>query len=733
MVTTIIDLEQIIFEDSETPLFEGKELELSPKNFIFARNGSGKSTLSKAIYNQKQTEFDVHVFNGFDSLIGENENLDAFSLAVNASEKEAEIKEVEDKITRTYQELSSVEKQLDKKSGEDEEPTLYDERSEKRRLFDEHDKKIQNFYKNSARTISLKTEPIIVDNPKSYNKIIFESEITNACRLGETDINLYKKILQSVPKEITPISENKINFEKYLKAVNEIISSKVVERVFISRLDNQRKINFAKEGLEIHKEENICSFCGNELSDEVLMELERYFSADEVKELQNRIEVGKEKIANLLNEIKENVKINTDDFFPDLRDEVEKESEKVSESYTEQKSYLEILLKTLEQKESNLFVESEELELPVPNNVDYGEINRLIEIHNQNVSDIKNKQKEARDAIRYHEIKLLLENFQYDLQIERLTVLKSDKEEKELVYSQKEDEKKKLEQNLAEYRSQVDKLKPKAEKQAIERINKKLRLKVSWELDHVDDDNLGYYRIKEGEQYRSVKQLSTGEKNVIAFLYFIERLEEVKEGSRKKKIIVFDDPMSSNDDKMQYLIIWELQKLYQCKDKDKFDVNRDLMVILTHNIHFYLNVQPHGYFKDESGRTKYDKNNFYRIDHHEFIKILNEKEDFKTGYEALWVELKDLYECGHELSMLNTMRRIIETFMKFNALKQDIFYQDNEQYLKLFNVNSHGIDDPSAVQYTESKEEMRNLFYQIFKDNHYEEHFKHYWKFDTSC
>jgi len=404
MVTTIIDLEQIKFEDSETPLFEGKELELSPKNFIFARNGSGKSTLSKAIYNQKQTEFDVHVFNGFDSLIGENDYLDAFSLAVNASEKEAEIKKLEDKITRTEQELSSVEKLLDKKSGEDEEPTLYDERSEKRRLFDEHDRKMQNFYKNSARTISLKTEPIIVDNPKSYNKNIFESEITNACRLGETDINLYKKILQSVPKEITPISENKINFENYLKAVNEIISSKVVERVYIGRLDNQRKINFAKEGLEIHKEENICSFCGNELSDEVLMELERYFSADEVKELQNRIEVGKEKIANLLNEIKGNVKIKIDDFFPNLRDEVEKESEKVNEFLTEQKSYLEILLKTLEQKESNLFVESVELELAVPNNVDYGEINKLIEMHNQNVLDIKNKQKEARDAIRYHEL-----------------------------------------------------------------------------------------------------------------------------------------------------------------------------------------------------------------------------------------------------------------------------------------------------------------------------------------
>lgn len=733
MASTIINLEQIKFEDSRTPLFEGKELELSSKNFIFARNGSGKSTLSKAIYNQKQSEFEVHIFNGFDSLIGENENLDAFSLAVNASEKEAEIKELKEKITKTEQDLSFVKKILVEKNGENEEPTLHDECIEKRKVFNEQDRKIQNFYKDSARTISLKTDPIIVDNPRSYNKKIFESEIKNACRLEESDINLYRKILQSVPKEIAPISEKKINFENYIKAVNEIISSKVVERVLIGRLDNQRKINFAKEGLEIHKEGNICSFCGNELSDEVLMELERYFSADEVKELQNRIKVGKEKITNLLNEIATNDKISTDDFFPDLKDEVEKESEKVNESLAEQKSYLEILLKTLEQKESNLFVESEELELLVPNNVNYGEINRLIEIHNKNVLDIKNKQKDARDAIRYHEIKLLLEDFQYDLRIERLTVLKREKEEKELVYSQKEIEKKQLEQNLAEYRNQVDKLKPKAEKQAIERINKKLRLKVSWELDHVDNENLGYYRIKEGDQYRSVKQLSTGEKNVIAFLYFIERLEEVKEGRKKNKIIVFDDPMSSNDDKMQYLIIWELQKLYQNKDRDKFDSNRDIMVILTHNVHFYLNVQPHGYFKDEKNRTKYDKNNFYRIDHHAFIKISTDKEDFKTSYEALWVELKDLYECGHELSMLNTMRRIIETFMKFNALKQDIFYQDNEQYLKLFNVNSHGIDDPSAVQYTESINEMRDLFYQIFKDNHYEEHFKYYWKFDTGC
>lgn len=53
MTNTSINLTQIQFEDSDTPLFKGEELELASKNFIFAKNGSGKSTLSKAILDQK--------------------------------------------------------------------------------------------------------------------------------------------------------------------------------------------------------------------------------------------------------------------------------------------------------------------------------------------------------------------------------------------------------------------------------------------------------------------------------------------------------------------------------------------------------------------------------------------------------------------------------------------------------------------------------------------------------
>ena len=49
MVSTVINLKQIKFDDSVSPLFKGDELELSSKNFIFAKNGSGKSTLSLSL------------------------------------------------------------------------------------------------------------------------------------------------------------------------------------------------------------------------------------------------------------------------------------------------------------------------------------------------------------------------------------------------------------------------------------------------------------------------------------------------------------------------------------------------------------------------------------------------------------------------------------------------------------------------------------------------------------
>ena len=50
-------------------------------------------------------------------------------------------------------------------------------------------------------------------------------------------------------------------------------------------------------------------------------------------------------------------------------------------------------------------------------------------------------------------------------------------------------------------------------------------------------------------------------------------------------------------------------------------------------------------------------------------KIDSKEKDFKTSYQALWDELKILYsydQANAEL-LLNPIRRIIETYTKFNV------------------------------------------------------------------
>ena len=253
-------------------------------------------------------------------------------------------------------------------------------------------------------------------------------------------------------------------------------------------------------------------------------------------------------------------------------------------------------------------------------------------------------------------------------------------------------------------------------------INKKLKHMVSFELFHVEDEeSKGFYKVKNvttGRE-REITELSTGEKNIIAFLYFIEKLDEIKEiPSDKFRIIVFDDPMCSNDDDMQYLIIEELQKLM------KRLVKTDTFILLTHNKHFYLNVKyGHKYKDDRFIRFQSDGQRTY------FVTIERENDDYKTSYESLWTELKLLYGIDNVSAdlLLNPIRRIIETYTKFNAIDKGIFCNPVDGAMKLFNVNSHSIDDVEAELNVKSKNEVIQMLYDCFFGNDKAEHFVKYW------
>jgi wobble nucleotide-excising tRNase len=260
----------------------------------------------------------------------------------------------------------------------------------------------------------------------------------------------------------------------------------------------------------------------------------------------------------------------------------------------------------------------------------------------------------------------------------------------------------------------------------------------------VDNDNEGqrgqYQILGHNGDIRPVTELSKGERNIIAYLYFVFSLEGVGRGS-KPRIIVLDDPMTSNDDAMQYLMTDQVRHL-----RNAVNSRDSYLLLLTHNLHFYLNVRPSfieaeqdGIIKRNKNRTDpkdmektfFEKNGYFVLQNngtHTAIKQITARdEDFKTSYAALWDDLAFLYFNDRPASMLTNCRRIVETYMKFNACEGS-FYKKSEFVRKLFNVNAHSIDDHENELNGKTRDEIIHMLRGLFKEHGAEDHFKIYWR-----
>lgn len=702
-------------------VFTEKELELSHKNFIFGRNGSGKSTLCDLILLQKHytkvtfdedgklnvlensdggvleaeqdEKYDVKIFQGFESVIGEDKNLNAIALSGENKSVAEKIKREEKLLQELYKEQENLEKIL--KIATDN--------------YNVQNKKLDDWYKLSSKTIKEHTQYQVEPN---YNKRKFENDITQ--RVRQDNLEELTAIINEKAKNPVEVYQiNIINMKDLLLKTNDLLKKTVEISGKCEELNSQEKEQFAQQGMRFHKEGEKCLFCEGLVTKERLDKLNQHFN-EEYQKLEKEISNFQlEKVS-----LKE---LNQQDFYATFS--VTNLNNEMFSKEKEINNFIETLQKNIDIKKSDITKSLDNLCINIPeiNNLQQIINNKILE-NNQfgaNLSDNINK---AKEDIKFHLVYEQCEAFNYDVEKNKLDNFRSqipDLTEVNQKINLKNIEIKEL-KNQQRDTTKIATL-----------INERLIQsgKADLQLVKIEKDGLERYEIHNGENLtRPISQISTGEKNIIAFLYFIFSLENIERTNSKPKIIIFDDPMNSNDDTMQYLIITELHKLYQGKDREKYNPEKDYFICLTHNVHFYLNVQPAGNYPDKNGKTKYDKNNFFRIENKGFKQIKNEKEDFKTNYAGLWIELAELCQSDFKYSILNSMRRIIETFVKFNNLSPQKFYQGNEQYLKLFNVNSHSIDDLSQEQFAGTTAELKAVFLKLFEDNEYKDHYDKYWK-----
>lgn len=689
---------------------------------IFGNNGTGKSTLVREIKNSQKDNYDVRIFQGFDSVINENKELNAVVLGeenVEIDNKISRLKENQDNILK---EKHDKYKKIDESAyGEND---LYIEWEDAKKAYDKQYKKVDRFYKKAASQIK-ELEPKITPST-SYHKNIFKDEIKNAHKLTNEEVNECSQLIRTEIKEAVSINFPDINLVELREKVLNLYNRVIEEQVHISRFEgNSEKRIFAKKGLEIHSEGDLCSFCGNKIEQEVVTDLKRYFSADEVIEFQKKLSNQLIVLKQYQEKIK-SLSISTDDFYPTYEKEVlliQKDMYKFKEEISE---FLKNLISLIENKQKNLFEYLDEPQIKIPtNSLKINEYNDLVQKNND--SNLKLLREEAKAKLRFNEIYKHKEDFDYDTKTSTLNQLEQELSEKKKTIDLVKEEISSLDYEVKKINNEITKLRQEtlSEKILANRINKTLKSYVGFELVYKENDQNGLYMIKntENNEYRNVTKLSTGEKNIISFLYFFEKLEDsiITSGNRRQ-LVIFDDPMTSNDGTMQYIIINVLQNLLKKKYPNK---NVEKLFILTHNHHFYLNLINNLY-------KKYERYEFIRLMSNGFKttikKIESGNDDFNTNYAALWYDLKFVFQ-NEEASpslLCNTMRRIIETYTKFNSIARNDFYRGSSGAKKFLDVNSHQIEDHTADLIGTNKRVIMEVFKNCFENNNAIDHFNQY-------
>lgn len=198
----------------------------------------------------------------------------------------------------------------------------------------------------------------------------------------------------------------------------------------------------------------------------------------------------------------------------------------------------------------------------------------------------------------------------------------------------------------------------------VEAINRTLQNLgfLSFSIQHIDNDDT--YQLVRPDGTPASQTLSEGERTLISFLYYFHKLMRIDEDQSApgRVVAVIDDPVSSLDGEMLFVINLLLRKIFESCVEGTGRLEQ--VVLLTHNAYFFKESEftPKGvspghrsFFvltKGADGRTTYK--------HYE-------KSPIKSNYTQLWDQVRAASKSENpEMSawLPNAMRRIIENYFQ---------------------------------------------------------------------
>jgi len=665
--------------DTEVVDTENNIREFKKINIIYGRNYSGKTTISRILRAMEtgrisdkydnpeccvcvkdngdvsQNDFTAHnktirVFNddfikqNLKFIINQDENIQPFAILGGDNNT------IEEAIRILREQLGS--------KIEDEETALYKDLKTLEALY----KASKNAHSDAVKSLDGQIHSKAIDNPngikyqsekfgdQNYTTRKLQNEIEKVIKDGFTVISDEEKkqaediLAEKVKLTIKELPSLTLKFEEYIQTTEELLTRKIGRSDKIEDLVKSAVLNrWVKEGRNLHKEKRkICAFCNNEISDERWQEIDRHFDEESDK--------LEKDIINCLTNIKQEKELITkttgfkkNDFYKEFHPEVELLSEEYLGIIENYQTSLKSIEKQLNERKDDILNEKI-LEKPD----DYSEkieetrtkFEELRKKSNEYTDSLGTKQTKAKEKLRLKEVYDFTQDIKYTDLKSNISILKV----KETEAKQKRDDKQReIDEILAQITSKQKELKD--ESKGADKVNEYLNdffghnfltLKaIEFEDAETGDKK---YRFEIQRNNKKAHHLSEGECSLIAFCYFMAKLQDIDTKS-KKPIIWIDDPISSLDSNHIFFIYTLINtKIF---GEDDFEQ----LFISTHNLEFlkFLKRLP-GASTTKETKTKYRYLIIERIDKEATIKLMPDfLREYVTEFNYLF---NQIYQCS---------------------------------------------------------------------------------------
>lgn len=399
---------------------------------------------------------------------------------------------------------------------------------------------------DKAKIACAKTIKDAAQYSSAYNKNKFYSEYRHLTIRKFLTEDEYQKALTAIRAErLDSIALFKSSFiQPCVKEYLSNILNQTPVNITIESLKQDARINsWAEQGLSIHEQmsSKICFFCGSSISEDRFEKLRAHFNKS-YKELSDKIDSA----IRLLHEKGQQFSDakfalpNAGLLYPELREQyssLQTAAKSICDDYIRA---IDNIIEILTKKKSDMINQQytdEFLELVDALSFDYTVFDAILEIfqtHNQKTENFNRSIREAQKAVEHH---LISENADMIANCEKsVEAKKQELGEREKYLDQLTQQINDLEQQIKNSQIPAD------------AINKDIEFIMGRNELVFSNSALGYQITRKGKR---AKNLSKGEENAIALIYFFNTFLDV-DADAQNTIVILDDPISSFDSNFYY-------------------------------------------------------------------------------------------------------------------------------------------------------------------------------------